>query len=153
MIYKQGNLLSFVLVSIVERAQETFSVLVPAAGGGGTWVFFGRVCAARDSKLAPRSKKNFPQNWYLVLEMGQFFILRSRKFVNWNSPVFLKRYYFICSTYTSNKCFIIISDNFKQKIKPWSTIFLYPVLENSSEMDIPRSKSGASIWGNWYEPP
>ena len=28
MIYKQGNLLSFVLVSIVERAQETFSVLV-----------------------------------------------------------------------------------------------------------------------------
>ena len=59
MIYKQGNLLSFVLVSIVERAQETFSVLVPAGGGGGTWVFFGRVCAARDSKLAPRSKKNF----------------------------------------------------------------------------------------------
>ena len=28
MIYKQRNLLSFVLVSIVERAQETFSVLV-----------------------------------------------------------------------------------------------------------------------------
>ena len=23
--------------------------------GGGTWVFFGRVCAARVSKLAPRS--------------------------------------------------------------------------------------------------
>ena len=29
-------------------------------GGGGTWVFFGWVCAAWDSKLAPRSKKNFP---------------------------------------------------------------------------------------------
>ena len=29
-------------------------------GGGGTWVFFGWVCAARDSKLAPRPKKNFP---------------------------------------------------------------------------------------------
>ena len=28
--------------------------------GGGTWVFFGWVCAARDSKLAPRSRKNFP---------------------------------------------------------------------------------------------
>ena len=28
--------------------------------GGGTWVFFGWVCAARDSKLAPRSKKKFP---------------------------------------------------------------------------------------------
>ena len=28
--------------------------------GGGTRVFFGRVCAARDSKLAPSSKKNFP---------------------------------------------------------------------------------------------
>ena len=25
-----------------------------------TWVFFGCVCAARDSKLAPRSKKKFP---------------------------------------------------------------------------------------------
>ena len=29
-------------------------------GGGGTWVFFGWVCSARDSKLAPRSKNNFP---------------------------------------------------------------------------------------------
>ena len=29
-------------------------------GGGATWVFFGWVCAARDSKLAPRSKKKFP---------------------------------------------------------------------------------------------
>ena len=28
--------------------------------GGGAWVFFGWECAARDSKLAPRSKKNFP---------------------------------------------------------------------------------------------
>ena len=28
--------------------------------GGGTWVFFGWVCAARDSKLAPRTKKKFP---------------------------------------------------------------------------------------------
>ena len=31
-------------------------------GGGGTWVFFEWLCAARDSKLAPRSKKNFPLN-------------------------------------------------------------------------------------------
>ena len=37
----------------------TFTAL-RAPGGGGTWVFFGWVCAARDSKLAPRSKKNFP---------------------------------------------------------------------------------------------
>ena len=29
-------------------------------GGGGPWVFFGWVCAAQDSKLAPRSKNNFP---------------------------------------------------------------------------------------------
>ena len=34
----------------------------PRVGGGGTWVFFGWGCAARDSKLAPRSKKNFAQN-------------------------------------------------------------------------------------------
>ena len=29
-------------------------------GGGGTRVLFGWVCAARDSKLAPRSKKKSP---------------------------------------------------------------------------------------------
>ena len=29
-------------------------------GGGGTWVFFRWVSAARDSKLAPLSRKNFP---------------------------------------------------------------------------------------------
>ena len=29
-------------------------------GEGGTWVFFGWVCTTRDSKLAPRSRKNFP---------------------------------------------------------------------------------------------
>ena len=29
--------------------------------GGCTWIFFGCVCAARDSKLAPRSKKNSPK--------------------------------------------------------------------------------------------
>ena len=34
-------------------------MLLPG-GGGGTWVFFGWICAARDSKLAPRSKNNFP---------------------------------------------------------------------------------------------
>ena len=27
---------------------------------GGTWVFLGWVCAAQDSKLAPRSKTKFP---------------------------------------------------------------------------------------------
>ena len=35
---------------------------VEARGGGGegTWVFFGCICAAQNSKLAPRFKKNFP---------------------------------------------------------------------------------------------
>ena len=36
------------------------AALVSLVPGGGTWVFFGWVCAARDSKLAPRSKKKFP---------------------------------------------------------------------------------------------
>ena len=31
------------------------------ARGGGTWVFFGWVCAARDSELAPRSKNISPK--------------------------------------------------------------------------------------------
>ena len=33
-----------------------------AGGGGGPLVFFGLGCAAQDSKLAPRYKKNFPKN-------------------------------------------------------------------------------------------
>ena len=47
----------FLLKSPVVNYKDT---LKPGGGGGGTWVFFGWVCAARDSKLAPRSKKNFP---------------------------------------------------------------------------------------------
>ena len=56
---------------------------------GGTWVFFGWVCAARNSKLAPRSKKNFPLNWYPVLEMGRkltIFLLLPRPFLLSPSP-------------------------------------------------------------------
>ena len=76
--------------------------------------------------------------------MGQFFMPRSRKLkINWNSPVFLKRYFFICSTYTSNKCFIITSNNFKKKIKPWSTIFYTPFYKTPLKW-ISRSESGAS---------
>ena len=39
---------------------QTYNFLTKTPGGG-TWVFFGWVCAARDSKLAPRSKKISPQ--------------------------------------------------------------------------------------------
>ena len=77
-----------------------FSEIWYSTPGGGTWAFFGWVCAARDSKLPPRSKtisltidtpflkwanflypilefalKLIPHS---ILEMGQFFILRSR---------------------------------------------------------------------------
>ena len=38
-----------------------YLIVVPWGGGGGTWVFFGWVCAFRDSKLAPRSKKKSPK--------------------------------------------------------------------------------------------
>ena len=49
-------------------------------GGGGVALgyFLGGVCATRDSKEAPRSRNNFPSNWYPVVEMGQFFVPRSR---------------------------------------------------------------------------
>ena len=47
--------------SVFEQIVRRYIIRRPTApGGGGTWVFFGWVCAARDSKLAPRSKKNFP---------------------------------------------------------------------------------------------
>ena len=62
-------------------------VRVRPGGGGGTWVFFGWVCAARDSKLAPCSKEKFPYNRYPALEMGHFFILRSG--CNKSTTVFL----------------------------------------------------------------
>lgn len=42
-----------------QRARWTRNMKVPRSGpdpGGVTWVFFGRICAARDCKLAPRSK-------------------------------------------------------------------------------------------------
>ena len=44
---------------VVLHAEHTIKIRDP--GGGGTWVFFGWVCAARDSKLAPRSKKKSPK--------------------------------------------------------------------------------------------
>ena len=49
------------LKSVIVKVNGIFSQepWIPP-GGGGTWVFFGWVCAARDSKLAPRSRKNFP---------------------------------------------------------------------------------------------
>ena len=51
---------------------------IPRGGGGSTWVLFGWVCAAWDSKLAPRYKKTSPKIDTPVLEMGQFFIPHSR---------------------------------------------------------------------------
>ena len=46
------------LLSLLKKSDDNFSR--DQTRGGGTWVFFGWVCAARDSKLAPRSRKNFP---------------------------------------------------------------------------------------------
>ena len=65
-------------MSLTLLLRRAFRVRCGYMAQGGTWVFFGWVCAARDSKLAPRSTKKFPSNIYPVLEMGQFFIPRSR---------------------------------------------------------------------------
>ena len=54
--------LSFTYHPILNDVFFTFAVDQQGSEpGGGTWVFFGCVCAARDSKLAPRSKKNSPK--------------------------------------------------------------------------------------------
>ena len=63
------------LVALFLKSTVSFTT---GGGGGGTRVIFGWVCAARDSKLAPRSEKKFPLNLYPVLQMGQYFIPRSR---------------------------------------------------------------------------
>ena len=47
------------ILSVLQNAKQIPNQVV-VARGGGTCVFFGWVCAARDSKLAPRSKKKFP---------------------------------------------------------------------------------------------
>ena len=47
----------FNTTDVLNRIEQ--QMFVPG-GGGGTWVYLGRICAARGSKLAPRSKKNFP---------------------------------------------------------------------------------------------
>ena len=44
----------------IERLTAEWEVGGSIPARGGTWVFFGWVCAAQDSKLAPRSGKNFP---------------------------------------------------------------------------------------------
>ena len=61
MIYKQGNLLSFVLVSIVERAQEAFSVLVPGGGGGALGYFMGGYVPPGTPNWNPVLKKITPK--------------------------------------------------------------------------------------------
>ena len=47
---------------LTDRKQTTKvnNIVSEAETRGGTWVFFGRVCAARNSKLSPLSKKKFP---------------------------------------------------------------------------------------------
>ena len=71
------NKIAFILQDFIKMMGLPLKI-VGATPGGGTWVFFGWVCAARDSKLAPRSKKISPKIDCPVLEMGQFFIPRSR---------------------------------------------------------------------------
>ena len=105
-------------------------VVLNPGGGGHQGIFWVGICAARDSKLPPRSKTNSPkidtpfQKWanflYPVLEFALKLIPRSRngpifytpfqKVYKLKWPCFFKRYFFICSTYTSNKCFFIIQD-------------------------------------------
>ena len=60
-IYGVGlkNQITIILFQIGPTS-HSFSEANPGGGGGGTWVFFGWVFAARDSKLAPRSKKKIP---------------------------------------------------------------------------------------------
>ena len=93
--------------------------------------------------------------------MGQFFILRSRKFVNWNSPVFLRRYFFICLTYTSNKCFFIIirsafpvhvdtmrlimTQNLSTHTEPRSKLTIFLLLPRPFLLSLSPSPSGTSF--------
>ena len=54
------------------------------------------------------------------LEKGDHYYIQTRHkdFFSYYNLILRRRYFFICSTYTTNKCLFIISNNFKQKIKP-----------------------------------
>ena len=54
--YKQNESELIILITVNYNGEFVKNL----ARGGGTWVFFRWVCAARDSKLALRSRKNFP---------------------------------------------------------------------------------------------
>ena len=58
-------LFTSIINNISVAAGCSLQLVRPNPGGGGTWVFFGWVCAARASKLAPRSKENFSQKLIL----------------------------------------------------------------------------------------
>ena len=47
-------------MDIVQSFTPLIEIGFSPGGGGDNWVFFGWVYAARDSKLASRSKKKFP---------------------------------------------------------------------------------------------
>ena len=72
--------LYFHLACLFYTMSQLACLLLRISPGGGTWVLFGWVCAAWDSKLAPRYKKTSPKidTPFSVLEMGQFFIPHSR---------------------------------------------------------------------------
>ena len=58
---KRERLETQLTISKMHAPESAIASACPGrAGGGGTWVFFGLVCAARDSKFAPRYKKKFP---------------------------------------------------------------------------------------------
>ena len=57
-LYPQVLLNGEIILSLTKTSPT--DVCIRPGGGGGTWVVFGWVCAAQDSKLAPRSKKKFP---------------------------------------------------------------------------------------------
>ena len=97
-------------------------------GGGHLGIFWVGMCRL-ELQIGTPFYKNFPQNWYPVLEMGQFFILRFRVQQEYNSSLVnpLNRIFKSDLSLISNGC-----------LQDWSFRefeILYPVLENASEMD------------------
>ena len=124
------------------KPQQPPKLGLSPGGGGVTWVFFGWVCSARDSKLAPRSKKNFPSNWYPVLEFALKLIPRSR-----NGPIF---FYFVLECNKSiTVCFSnALSSIFKSKLSLNNFKWLLTKLELSCVRNIiPRSRK--RLWNGY----
>ena len=145
------NTIFMIIVNIttIITSLKTSFAKVPG-GGGHLGIYWVGMCHP-GLQIGTPFKKKFPQNWYPVLEMGQFFIPCSRIHPKTDTP-FWKWANYLFSILGCNKsttvCLLMHWTVFLKAICPWilsngclqkwsfrASEILYPVLGNASETD------------------